>query len=126
MKHNPLPAVWVDRLFARLQGVYGRDFTYQFSNVDSTGFDVGLANARQVWAEELGGFSEHPEAIAYALENLPERIPNVIVFREICRKAPRKGYNALEYRMTDEDKENAKEQLKRIKEMLNGTSTGAE
>lgn len=125
MKHNPLPAVWVDRLFARLQGVYGRDFTYQFSNVDSTGFDVGLANARQVWAEELGGFSEHPEAIAYALENLPERIPNVIVFLEICRKAPRKGYNALEYRMTDEDKENAKEQLKRIKEMLNGTSAGA-
>lgn len=120
MNHNPLPAAWVDRLFARLQGVYGRDFTYQFSNVDSTGFDVGLANARQVWAEELGGFSEHPEAIAYALENLPERIPNVIVFREICRKAPRNGYNALEYKLTDEDKENAKEQLKRIKEMLNG------
>lgn len=120
MKHNPLPAVWVDKLFARLQGVYGRDFTYQFSNVDSTGFDVGLANARQVWGEELGGFSEHPEAIAYALENLPERIPNVIVFREICRKAPRKGYSALEYKMTDEDKEMAKEQLKRIKEMLNG------
>jgi hypothetical protein len=114
MKHNPLPAVWVDKLFARLQGVYGRDFTYQFSSVDSTGFDVGLANARQVWAEELGGFSEHPEAIAYALENLPERIPNVIVFREICRKAPRKACIALEHKLTDEDIKKNKERLETL------------
>lgn len=120
MKHNPLPAVWVDRLFARLQGVYGRDFMSQFSSVDSNGFDVGLANAKQIWSEELGGFAEHPEAIAYALENLPERMPNAIVFREICRKAPRKGYTALEYKLTDEDKASAKLQLQRIKDMLNG------
>lgn len=92
----------------------------QFMMLDSNGNDVGLANAKQVWADELGGFAEHPEAIAYALENLPERMPNAIVFKEICRKAPRKGYTALEYKMTDEDKELAKEQLKRIKEMLNG------
>lgn len=122
MKNNTLPAVWVDRLFVRLQGVYGRDFTSQFSQLDSSGQDIGMMNAKQIWSEELGGFSEYPEAIAYALENLPERMPNAIVFREICRKAPRKGYNALEYKLTDDDKENAKEQLKRLKEMLNGTS----
>lgn len=120
MKNHPLPAGWVDRLFFRLQGVYGKDFMTQFMMLDSNGNDVGLANAKQVWADELGGFAEHPEAIAYALENLPERMPNAIVFKEICRKAPRKGYTALEYKMTDEDKELAKEQLKRIKEMLNG------
>lgn len=120
MKNHPLPAVWVDRLFFRLQGVYGKDFTTQFMLMDSAGNDIGLANAKQVWSEELGGFSEHPEAIAYALENLPERMPNVIQFREICRKAPRKGYTALEYKMTDEDKNNAKLQLQRLKDMLNG------
>lgn len=122
MRHNPLPAVWVDRLFARLQGVYGRDFMGQFSQVDSSGMDVGIANAKQIWSEELGGFSEYPEAIAYALENLPERMPNAIVFREICRKAPRKGYTALEYKLTDEDKNNAKLQLQRLKEMLHGNT----
>lgn len=120
MKNHPLPAGWVDRLFFRLQGVYGKDFMSQFMLMDAAGNDIGLANAKQVWSEELGGFSEHPEAIAYALENLPERMPNVIQFREICRKAPRKGYTALEYRLTDEDKNNAKLQLQRLKDMLNG------
>lgn len=120
MKNHPLPAAWVDRLFFRLQGVYGKDFTNQFMLMDSAGNDIGLGNAKQVWSEELGGFSEHPEAIAYALENLPERMPNVIQFREICRKAPRKGYTALEYKLTDEDKNNAKLQLQRLKDMLNG------
>lgn len=122
MKNHPLPAGWVDRLFFRLQGVYGKDFTSQFMLMDGAGNDIGLANAKQVWSEELGGFAEHPEAIAYALENLPERMPNVIQFREICRKAPRKGYSALEYKLTDEDKENAKKQLQRLKEMLNGNN----
>ena len=122
MKNHPLPAVWVDKLFFRLQGVYGRDFMNQFMMVDSNGNDIGLANAKQVWADELGGFSEHPEAIAYALENLPERMPNAIVFRDLCRKAPRKGYTALEYRLTDEDKASAKLQLQRIKDMLNGNN----
>lgn len=125
MKNHHLPEGWVDRLFFRLQGVYGRDFTSQFMLMDSAGNDIGLTNAKQVWSEELGGFAEYPEAIAYALENLPERMPNVIQFREICRKAPRKGYNALEYKLTDEDKEHAKEQLKRLKEMLNGPSASA-
>lgn len=120
MKNHPLPAAWVDRLFFRLQGVYGKDFMSQFMLMDANGNDIGLANAKQVWSEELGGFAEHPEAIAYALENLPERMPNVIQFREICRKAPRKGYNALEYKLTDEDKNNAKLQLQRLKDMLNG------
>ena len=83
MKNHTLPAGWVDRLFFRLQGVYGKDFMSQFMMLDSNGNDVGITNAKQVWADELGGFAEHPEAIAYALENLPERMPNAIVFKEI-------------------------------------------
>ena len=115
-----LPASWVDRLFARLQGVYGREFTGQFSQFDADGNDVGLMNAKQVWAEELGGFSEHPDALAYALKNLPERCPNAIRFRDLCRHAPAKDVPALEHKLTPEQMAANK---KRVKELLDSLAT---
>lgn len=102
MEQKILPASWVDRLFARLQGVYGREFTGQFSQFDADGIDVGLLNAKQVWAEELGGFSDFPEALAYALQHLPERCPNAIRFRDLCRHAPPKNVVAIEHKLTEE------------------------
>jgi hypothetical protein len=84
---SSLPAEWIDRIFLRMQGVYGREFTAQFSVIDqTTGVDVGLENAKQVWAEELATFHDWPEAIGYALKNLPDRSPNIIRFRELCRQ----------------------------------------
>lgn len=104
MQQKTLRRDWVDRLFARLQGVYGREFTGQFSTgLDVNGVDLGIENAKQVWAEELGGFSEWPEAIAYALSHLPERCPNAIRFRDLCRHAPPKNNVAqLEHKLTEE------------------------
>ena len=104
MQQKMLRRDWVDRLFARLQGVYGREFTGQFSTgLDVNGVDLGIENAKQVWAEELGGFSEWPEAIAYALSHLPERCPNAIRFRDLCRHAPPKNNVAqLEHKLTEE------------------------
>lgn len=104
MQTKMLRRDWVDRLFARLQGVYGREFTGQFSTgLDVNGVDLGIENAKQVWAEELGGFSEWPEAITYALSHLPERCPNAIRFRDLCRHAPPKNNVAqLEHRLTEE------------------------
>lgn len=76
-----LKSVWVDRIFERLAGIYGTQFTAKFPNAEE---------AKKVWAAELGVFDNHPEAISFALENLPiERAPNVLEFREICRRAPR-------------------------------------
>lgn len=103
---------WIDRIFARLQGVYGTQFTGKFSRVES-GVDVGLLNAKEVWAEELGGFADKPEAIAFALKNLPSDFcPNAIEFRDLCRRAPKKEAPALAYTPTAEDIERARQASK--------------
>lgn len=118
MTLKTLPDSWVDKLFARLQGVYGREFTGQFSQFDADGNDVGLINAKQVWAEELGGFADHPEALAYALKNLPDRCPNAIRFRDLCRHAPPKAVQMLDHKMTEEDRERGKEWIQKTMDML--------
>lgn len=119
MQTKMLRRDWVDRLFARLQGVYGREFTGQFSTgLDVNGVDLGIENAKQVWAEELGGFSEWPEAIAYALSHLPERCPNAIRFRDLCRHAPPKNVVKLEHKLTEEQLEENKRRIREITEML--------
>ncbi len=103
MTPNPiLPNAWVEKIFARLQGIYGREFTGQFSTGVVNGIDAGLENAKATWAEELGGFVKWPEAIAYALEHLPERVPNCIKFKELCRMAPRPEPPKLEHKISEE------------------------
>ena len=120
MTQKILPASWVDKLFQRLIGVYGREFSGQFSNVED-GVDIGLINAKEVWAEELGGFAENSEAIAYALKHLPDRAPNVIKFRDLCRHAPPKNAGAaLVHRLSPEEIEQNQQRIKEIREMLEG------
>lgn len=71
----------VDRLFSRLTATYGRDFMARFSGVPEP-------DLKAVWAHELAGFEDHLGSLAWALENLPERAPNVIEFRNLARRAP--------------------------------------
>lgn len=54
---NPLPTEWVDRIFQKLTGRFGRSFVEKFSSCDASGFDEGMANAKGEWGEVLGGFS---------------------------------------------------------------------
>lgn len=75
----PLPVV--DRLFQRLSATYGRDFIGRWDGLD-------IAAVKTTWAHELSGFGENLPALAWGLEHLPERAPNVIEFRNLCRKAP--------------------------------------
>lgn len=118
MTQNPvLPSSWVEKIFARMQGIYGRDFIGQFSTGMVNGVDAGLENAKATWAEELGGFVKWPEAIAYALEHLPERVPNCIKFKELCRMAPRPEPVKLEHKISEEQ---MAENRKRIKEIIDG------
>lgn len=116
-----IPNSWVDRIFARLQGIYGREFTGQFSVIDNNGNDIGMENAKTVWAQELSDFAYNPDAIGFALLNLPERVPNAIKFKEICRLAPRPTVEArMGYNKTEVDDQAAAENLKKIKEMIKG------
>lgn len=75
----PLPVI--DRLFARLNATYGRDFMGRYE-----GQDAGAVKTS--WSHELDAYSQNLQPLAWALENLPERPPNVIEFKNICLRAP--------------------------------------
>lgn len=78
-----LPLKAVDRLFDRLLATYGRQFTDLYAQADA-------ASVKTAWAHELAGYASENglKAVAWALENLPERCPNAIQFRNLCRQAP--------------------------------------
>ena len=81
----------VDRLFDRLTLTYGRAFMAQWEGIP----DKQLADLKTLWADELGQFRDRLDAVAWALENLPARAPNVVEFRNLCRSAPRPPELAL-------------------------------
>jgi hypothetical protein len=81
-----------------------------------------MENAKAVWADELAGFNDKPEAIAYALKNLPNDFPpNALEFAEICRRAPRKELPALEVKY---DATKAKGFAEKLAEIVNGGNRG--
>lgn len=79
---NPLPPEWVDRIFTKLSLTYGRAFMSQYEGLDP-------AAVKADWGVELAGFQRLPDALRYGLQNLPaDRVPNVLQFRALCRRAP--------------------------------------
>ena len=78
-----MPLQAVDRLFSRLTMTYGPTFTRTFEGLD-------LNEVKSLWSHELAFYCTQDRMIdvAWALENLPERAPNIIEFRNLCRKAP--------------------------------------
>lgn len=79
----------IDRLFARLAISYGTEFTNKWGTLSS--IDV-----KSHWAHELGIFEDNLHAIGWALQNLPDRCPNLIEFKSLCKQAPRPSRTALE------------------------------
>lgn len=76
-----LPAKAVERIFLRLGAVYGTEFTNRYAAIPD-------ANLTATWAHELRHFCDRLYAIAWALEHLPPRCPNLIEFRDLCDNAP--------------------------------------
>lgn len=76
-----LPIAVIDRLFDRLASTYGAQWTRMWGGIPVNEMKI-------VWADGLGGYAGHLKTIAWALENLPERCPNLIEFRNLCRQAP--------------------------------------
>lgn len=76
-----LPNKAIDRLFERLAATYGAGWTRQWA-------DVPVNDVKTLWGHELSVYSNRLEALAWALDNLPEHAPNVIQFRNLCRSAP--------------------------------------
>jgi hypothetical protein len=77
-----LPAQWVEKIFAKLTLTYGRDFLGRYEGVE-------MPDLLADWGYELAAYARCPEAISYALENLPAgRPPNVQDFKALASRAP--------------------------------------
>lgn len=68
----------IERLFTRLSATYGAEWTRQWATVP-------IGDVKSAWAHELASFSDDLPAIASALDSLPERCPNAIQFKILCR-----------------------------------------
>lgn len=119
-----LPPAWVDRIFSRLDGVYGGEFAGKFSRVVG-GRDEGIEAAKATWGEELGGFVDTPEAIAWALEsrNLPDRAPNLVQLLAICKTAPRKIAPQLGHTPSEEERTENRERIQAAAQAVKSGST---
>jgi hypothetical protein len=71
----------IDRLFDHLAATYGQQWMALWGAVP-------INDVKSLWAHELQGFAHRLEAIAYALDHLPERPPNLVQFKALCRQAP--------------------------------------
>lgn len=71
----------IDRLFERMAATYGAQWTRMWG-------DVPIGDVKTAWAHELSPYAQRLESVAWALENLPPKVPNVIEFKMICRQAP--------------------------------------
>lgn len=111
-----LPSKAIDRLFDRLTATYGNEWITRWQGLDGQAI-------KSLWAHELSVYGNRLEAIAWALENLPPRAPNVIEFKHLCRSAP-----ALEAPKLPEpkaDPERLKQELSKLGEVRAKAVAGA-
>ena len=113
---RPLPDAWIQKIFSTMQGYYGSRWLnmWKMNQTLPNGEDVGVVNAMRTWADNLGGFADHPECLKHALTYLPEEPPTLPKFLEMCRKSPLEQPKALEHKLTDEDIKRNKERLETL------------
>lgn len=87
-----LPASWVDRIFDRMQGLYGSLWVDRWRTgvIDGQGRDIGLLNAKATWCAELGRYANEPHRITRGLDGcrakaLPPTLPE---FCTLCDQNP--------------------------------------
>lgn len=83
-----LHSTWVDHIFAKLTVRYGAAFMRQWPDADPIMLKAD-------WAEVLGGFAKQPDALTYAIENLPDTPVNALQFRALARRGPSRTDDVL-------------------------------
>jgi hypothetical protein len=87
MSKNKLPMEWVDRIFMRLHGRFGNAFLHKYKIGEmADGQDLGIKNAKEVWAEECGHLSA--ERIRKGLEAKYDYAPSCDDFISQCTATP--------------------------------------
>ncbi len=116
----PLPSTWIESLFNRFEGMYGKSFHAKWDGMN-------IENVKKVWAEDLGEFnSETLKAALQACRETCEHPPSSAKFYQLC-KAVRKPAEQLTYALPHHKQyspEVAKENLQRMKEMLEKSNIG--
>ncbi len=81
-----LPDAWIERLFGRLEGLYGAKFHDAWRGTDTE-------NVKRTWAEKLGGFAGRPEALKAALDACDDKPwpPTLPEFIGLCRDAAKRA-----------------------------------
>jgi len=77
-----LPLNLIDELFLRLSNTYGNYWDSMWSLND-------INEVKELWASELSFFSNKMYCFKWAIENLPERPPNLIQFKNLLLSAPK-------------------------------------
>ena len=78
------PTELIDLLFNRLYATYGAAWERSIGQAP-------INDVKSVWSDSLSGYLKTKEsmlAIRWAIENLPDRVPNALEFRSLCRAAP--------------------------------------
>ena len=84
----------IDRLFNRFGIIYGNQWLNMWAGMN-------INDVKTIWMHELSGFGDKLEMIAWALEHLPERPPNLIQFKNLCMSAPRnEEYQRVDFKGT--------------------------
>lgn len=77
-----LPIPWIEKIFSKLTVAYGNEFLNRWKGID-------INDVKTDWSDCLTGYQQSPQAIAFALENLPDsKAPTAQEFRALCRRAP--------------------------------------
>jgi hypothetical protein len=69
----------IDAIWNKMLVTYGSEWSRKFG-------DQPLDEVKGAWADDLRGFTV--EQIKYGLSMLGERPPNLIQFKDLCKKAP--------------------------------------
>lgn len=102
MTRPPLPASWVDRIFDRMQGLYGSIWVDRWRTGETVDtprgpVDKGVMVAKATWAQELAGFADQPERLMKAIDACGSRPmpPTLPEFRDYARQAHIPAQTAL-------------------------------
>lgn len=71
----------VEYIFAQCAATYGAAW-------DRSLGQAPIADVKTAWMNAIEPFRNSKKRIVWALQNLPERVPNAIEFRNLCRQAP--------------------------------------
>lgn len=95
---SSLPDRWMQSLWSELRANYGARWDRMFPvppvppGVDASQHAMEhIATVQRIWAKKLGRFQSNPDAIRFALDNLPQDPPDLPKFDALCNRRPSKN-----------------------------------